>query len=74
MRYELLKAFALLVLMTVYLLFTFTLAVAYYSGGYVVLSINRFKEGLAEVVMLIALMPLLLYVVCRELLSCFKRK
>jgi len=60
--------------MTVYLLFTFTLAVAYHSGGYVVLSIDRFKEGLIEVVVLAALTPLLLYVVYREVLSCLKHR
>jgi len=74
MRYELLKAFVLLVLMTVYLLFTFTLAVAYHSGGYVVLSIDKFKEGLIEVVVLFSLTPLLLYVVYREVVFSLKRK
>jgi len=67
MKYGLLKAFALLVLLVVYLLFTFTLVVAYYNGGYVVLSINKYEEGLAEIIMLLAFLPLILYVVLREI-------
>jgi len=66
MKYGWIKVFTLLVLMAVYILFTFTLAVACANGGYVVLSTNRFNEGWAEVAMLSILMPVFMYVVCRE--------
>ncbi|MHA1632599.1 MAG: hypothetical protein ACTSXC_07335 [Candidatus Freyarchaeota archaeon] len=72
MKYGWVKVFTLLVLMVVYILFTFTLAVAYVNGGYVVLTTNKYNEGLAEVVVLSLLSPVFMYVVCREVKDTLK--
>lgn len=64
--YEFLKAFTLLVLLAVYILFTVTFMASLLSGGRVVVSVDRYGEGRVEAAFLLCFLPLAAYVVCRE--------
>lgn len=64
--YPAVKAFVLCFMLGVYALFTITLAAAWYAGGWVVVVVDRYREGLPELVMLAALFPLAAYVTTRE--------
>jgi len=66
MIYPITKAFVLLFMLGIYILFLITLAAAQYAGGWVVIKVDRFEEGTAEVILLSALLPIATYVVFRE--------
>jgi len=53
----------------VYTLFTVTVAAAYFSGGWVIVMVDKYREGLAELVLLILLFPAVAYVTVREIAS-----
>jgi len=64
--YEFFKAFVLLMLLAVYILFTVTFMASLVSGGRVVVSVDRYGEGRVEAAFLLCFLPLAAYVVCRE--------
>jgi len=67
--YPIAKAFVLPFMLGVYILFLLTIAAAHFSGGWVVVLVDKYHEGLAELVLLSALLPLSAYVVYREVSS-----
>ena len=70
--YPLLKMFVLAFLLATYVLFLATISVAYFSGGWVVVLIDRYREGLWEVTLLFAVLPLASYVVIREMRTSYR--
>lgn len=72
------KVFTLFFLFGVYLLFTWMFLGAWMNGGWIVVVVDRFGEGLAELVFLVAVLPAVSYVVSRETLhsvrSVFSKK
>lgn len=67
--YNIIKIFTLAFMLGVYILFTLTLVAAYHSGGWIVIIIDKYHEGLAEVILLTSILPLTTYVTIKEILS-----
>jgi len=65
--YSIAKAFAISLMLVTYVLFTLTMAVAHSSGGWIVVEIDKYHEGSAEVLFFSALSPLVAYVSLREI-------
>ena len=70
--YPLLKMFVLAFLLATYVLFLTTISAAYFSGGWVIVLVNKYREGLWEVTLLLAVLPLASYVVIRELCASYR--
>ena len=64
--------FVLTFLLATYVLFLTTISAAYFSGGWVVVLIDRYREGIWEVTLLLAVLPLASYVVIRELCASYR--
>jgi len=67
--YNVAKAFTISLMLATYVLFTLTVAVAYNNGGWVVVEVDKYHEGSAEVLLLSVLSPLVAYVSLREVSS-----
>jgi len=68
--YRFVKAFSLLTLLTTYILLFSTIIAACISGGWIVITVDKYGEGLAEAALLAAMLPLHILVVSRELRDC----
>jgi len=64
--------FVLAFLLATYVLFLTTISVAYFSGGWVIVLVNKYREGLWEVALLLTVLPLASYVVIRELRASYR--
>ena len=70
--YGIVKMFALTLMLGVYVLFLMTVATAHYAGGWVVVQVDKYGEGLFEVALLSALLPLAAYVTFREVAAAYR--
>ena len=70
--YGVAKMFTLAFMLGVYVLFLLTVATAYHAGGWVVVLVDKYQEGLAELVLLASVLPLASYVVFREIASTYR--
>jgi len=70
--YPLIKMFVLGFMLGVYVLFLITIAAAYYAGGWVVVMVDKYQEGTAEIILLSSLLPLATYVTLREATTAYK--
>jgi len=72
--YVVAKMFVLAFMFAVYVLFLTTVAVAYFSGGWVVVLVDKYREGLAELVLLASLLPVVAYVTFKEIAAARRAK
>ena len=64
--YYIIKMFILPFMLGVYILFLLTIAAAHYSGGWIVVFVDKYREGFLEVIMLTSLLPFASYVTFKE--------
>ena len=72
--YRIVKMFVLAFMLVVYILFLLTIAAAHYAGGWVVVLVDRYHEGMFEIVLLASILPLAAYVTFREIYQEIKGK
>jgi len=70
--YIVVKMFVLAFMLGVYVLFLATIAAAYYAGGWVVVLVDKYQEGLFEMVLLSSVLPLASYVTFREIATSYQ--
>jgi len=70
--YSIVKMFVLAFMLGVYVLFLVTIAAAYYAGGWVVVLVDKYQEGLFEMVLLSSVLPLASYVTFREIATAYQ--
>ena len=70
--YPFIKMFVLAFMLGVYVLFLVTIAAAYYAGGWVVVLVDKYQEGLIELVLLTSVLPLASYITFREIATSYR--
>ena len=70
--YNIVKMFVLAFMLGVYILFLVTIAAAYYAGGWVVVLVDKYQEGLVELVLLASVLPLASYITFREIVASYR--
>ena len=70
--YNLVKMFVLPFMLGVYVMFLMTIAAAHYSGGWIVVLVDKYQEGFAEVMLLATVLPLATYVTFRETIVAYR--
>ena len=66
MAYLVIKAFALAISLSAYILLLTTIFFAHMDGGWIIIMINKYHEGFLELVLLAALLPLVGFVSIKE--------
>lgn len=64
--YSIVKMFVLPFMLGVYVMFLMTIAAAHYAGGWVVVLVDKYREGLTELILLASVLPPATYVTFRE--------
>ena len=67
--YEAARLATIVLTLSTYLAYTLAVALAHHAGGWLVVSVDRFGEGLFEAALLLAALPLVVYVSAREALA-----
>jgi len=70
--YSIVKMFVLAFMLGVYVLFLATIAAAYHAGGWVVVLVDKYQEGLMELILLCSVLPLASYVTFKEIATSYR--
>ena len=65
--YPAVKMFVLAFMLGVYVLFLATVIAAHHAGGWIVVMVDKYREGLLEVILLSSILPLASYVTFKEI-------
>jgi len=70
--YNIAKMFVLAFMFGVYIVFLATIAAAYHAGGWVVVLVDKYQEGLMELVLLSSVLPLASYITFKEIATSYR--
>jgi len=70
--YNIVKMLVLTFMLGVYMLFLITIATAYYAGGWVVVMVDKYQEGIIELTILASVLPLATYVTFKEVITAYR--
>ena len=66
MAYLVIKAFALALSLSAYVLLLTTIFLAHLDGGWIIITINKYHEGFLELALLTAFLPLVAFIQIKE--------